>query len=64
MEAGLSQAEQAVEMAEKQVTACQDAIVNAEENLKTVEKQYSAALTGVDRYAGFIYKRRCHEHSS
>ncbi len=48
METGLTQAENAAEMAEKQVTACQDAIVNAEENLKTVQKQYNAAITGVD----------------
>ena len=48
MKSAMKQAEQAVEMAEKQVTACQDAIINAEESLATIQKQYNAAITGVD----------------
>ena len=48
LENAVKQAEQAAEMSEKQVDACRDAIITAEENLQTVQKQYSAALTGVD----------------
>lgn len=48
LEVAVEQAEKAVEMAEKQVVTCEDAIVTAGENLETVQKQYNAALTGVD----------------
>lgn len=48
LEAALEQYEKAWEAAETQVDACADAIVTAEENLITVQKQYNAALSSVD----------------
>ena len=48
LEAALEQYEKAWDAAEEQVEACSDAIVTAEENLVTVQKQYNAALTSVD----------------